>query len=207
MPDEVAGKHNDVLALLGELLERLQDADQKLETDPRAAVKDALQVMQGFIIEASRAIAPDGVPRIVPGRAIGRFVQALDTRDQGILDPVVAADAPPLHTLSLTTKLTRAQVGMAMEMLMRADRSFAAAKKEVARLLGANHKIFHGLTGNRERIVERFRAETVNSDDPDIKKFYNECLGEATRILRDHEGGAAELVRSAHRILSELRYA
>jgi hypothetical protein len=92
-------------------------------------------------------------------------------------------------------------------MLMRADRSFEVAKKEVARLLGVNHKVFHGLTGDRARIVEGFRSKTMNSDDPDIKKLFDESLDEATRILRDHDGGAAELIRTAHRILWELRYA
>jgi hypothetical protein len=62
-PDEVG---LNLIALARELLERLQGADQKLETDPHAAVKDALQALQGFIIETSRATASDGVPRVVP---------------------------------------------------------------------------------------------------------------------------------------------
>jgi len=163
-----------------------------------------------FIIEASRATASDGVPRAVPGQAIKRFLSALDDRDRGVLDQVLkpmTADAHSRHTLPLATKLARAEVGMALDMLMRARGSFNEAKKEVVRVLGENHGVFKGLPGDRQRIVARFRSQTMNSDDPDIKGLFNECLEEVTRILRDRDGGAAELIRTAHRRLSELHYA
>jgi hypothetical protein len=207
MPDDVGPNYT---ALVSELLERLQEADQKLETDPHAAVKDALQVLQGFIIEASRTMAPDGVPRIVPGRAIGRFVAALDDRDRGVPDPVLKrrrADKHSRRALPLTTKIARAEIGILMDILMRAGRTFPVASKEVVQHLGKNHKVFGGLSGNRERIVERWRSETSNSDDPDIAKMFHEHLEEATLFLRDRNGGAADLVRIAHMRLRDFRYA
>jgi hypothetical protein len=204
MPD------NDHRVLLTEFLQQQEEADRKLATDPHAAVKDAQQVVLDFIIKAARAIAPEGGPRAVPGEAIRRFLIALDERDRGILDTVLRpapAAAQARHTVPLAAKLARADVGISMDMLMRAELSFDAAGKEVVRVLGENHRVFHGLSGKRQRIVERFRSETINSDDPDIKQLFNECLEEVTRTLRDRDGGAAELIRIAHMRLRDIRYA
>jgi hypothetical protein len=115
-----------------------------------------------------------------------------------VLDPVLKprpADVHSRRALPLTIKIARAEIGILMDMLMRAGRSFEAAAKEVVRLLGENQKIFHGLPGNRQRIVERWRTGAMNSDDPDIKKMFNEHLEEVTRFLRDRDGGAVDLVR------------
>jgi hypothetical protein len=207
MPDEAAPDHT---ALVHALLERLREADQKLPTDSHAAVRDALQVVLAFIIDVSRANAPGGVPRVVPGKAIARFVAALDDHDRGVPNPLLKpkpADAHTRRALPLTTKLARAEIGILMDMLMRADRTWEAAAKEVARLLGPNHAIFRGLAGQRWRIITHWRSDAMSGADPDIKKMFDESLDEATCLLRDQGAGAADLIQRAHRRLREFHYA
>jgi hypothetical protein len=204
MPDEVADKDSDIVALSRALLDCLQETDGKLGTDAHAAVKDAVHLALLFAKKLADRFAAPATPHVWPGAALGRLLAALDDRDRGIVDPVLQPqNKHGGNYLSLPAKQERFGVVLAMELLMAAGQHRQPAANEVVRLLGNQRAIFEGHDGSPWRLVARWRDELRK--DTDFKKMIDESVAEITASLKGCQDIAEALRRIARMALNQYR--
>ena len=136
MPDEVGPDHNDISELrrlVRELLERQQEVDQMLGTDPHAAVKDATAWMLDSVVRLAEYITAGSPSRVTPGASLVRLLAALEDRDRGVSNPLLLpVNKLKGNNLLLMAGLLRVEPAVAMELLIRAGRGRDAAAREVA---------------------------------------------------------------------------
>jgi hypothetical protein len=202
MPDEAPAYHSDIL--LRELLDRLHEADQKLKMDPHAAIKTELMLVLAALIDAANLLAGNSAPHVFPGTALQRLLTAFDDLERGIVDPVLQPRPGTSSTLPTATRFARVVPAVAMQLLYNAGRKWEDAAKEVAQMLGENHRIFAGHSGERWRIIARWRTEVMSCDDPDAKQKFDEYLKFAAEFLSAREGTAEDLPKIARRLMREL---
>jgi hypothetical protein len=202
MPDETGSDYGDIL--LRELLDRLHEADQTLKTDRHAAIKNSLMLVLMAIIKASHRMAGNSVPLVVPGIALQQLLTAFDDLERGIVDPVLQPRSGASNTLPTSTRLARVVPAVAMQLIYNAGRKWEDAAKEVAQILGENHRIFAGSPGVRWRIIARWRTDVMSGDDPDAKRKFDEYLESMADFLSAREGTAKDLEKIARLIMREL---
>jgi hypothetical protein len=209
MLDDVGSQHNGLLALLRALLERTAEIDGTLQTDPHAAVRDIAKLMLAFLTELSEYMAGGSPSRVTHGAALVGLVLAFEDRDRGIVNPVLqpkAEDRRKGNNLRQEVMFARVQPALASKLLFRAGRGKEEADKEVAGLLGKDHRVFTGHSGERWRIVKRWREDIDSGDYPDAAEKFD-CLLEAvldTIRAASGEPSADYLVKAAYAALGEL---
>jgi hypothetical protein len=205
--DEVGPDHSEILALLCAQHERQKKADEKLRTDSRAAVKDAVHEALLSVMQQSEYLAGGSPSRVTHGAALACLLLALEDRDRGIANPLLQpAEGRVVGTLRLEVMLERANVVLAAELLYRAGRGREEADKEVAQLLGHKHPVFDGHSGERGRIVKRWREDIDSGNYPEAAEKFDELLAAALATIRARsaEPSADDLVKAASAALGEL---
>jgi hypothetical protein len=192
MPDDM---------LLRELLDRLHEADQTLKTDRHSAIKSELKLVLAVIIDAAHRLAGNSVPQVVPGIALQQLLIAFDDLERGIVDPVLQPSPGTSSTLCTATTLARVVTAVAMQLLCNAGRKWEDAAKEVAQILGENHRLFAGHSGARWRIIARWRTAVMSGEDPDDKQKFDGYLKFVADFLSAREGTAEDLVKIARIIM------
>jgi hypothetical protein len=180
MLNEVGPDHSDISELrrlVRELLEHQHEVDQMLGTDPHAAVKDAAARMLDSVVRLSEYLAAGSPSRVTPGAALVVLLQALEDRDNGIVNSVLQpTEGRGGNYLHQGVIYARVNVALAVELLSRAGRGREEATKEVAELLGPGHRIFTGHRGERWRIVKRWRQDIASGDYPDAAEKFDRLL-------------------------------
>jgi hypothetical protein len=206
--DEVG--HTDVTVLVNDLLQRQREADEKLRTDAHAAVKDAVLWAAYSIAHLSHMA--DGSPsRVTHGAALVSLAQAFEDRDRGIHNPLLQPlEGRGGNNLRQEIIYARVNVVVAVELVRRAGRRKGKAQKEVAELLGRDHRIFAGHRGERWRLVKQWGEDIASGDYPDAAEKFDGMLEAALTTIQTRvaEPSAEDLVKAARAALGELdRYA
>jgi hypothetical protein len=207
MADEVGSNHNDLSALVRELLELQHEADEKLRTDPHAAVKDAVLRVADSIMRLSSYVAGGSPSHVTPGAALVSLAQAFEDRDQGKRNPLLQpTEGHGGNNLLQEVMFARVKPALAVELLFKAGRKKKEAQEEVAQLLGPDHRIFTGHHGERWRIVKRWRADIDSGDYPAAAEAFDCWLDAALTTIRANSGepSADDFVKAARAALKEL---
>jgi hypothetical protein len=207
MPDEVGSNHNDLSALVRELLEHQHEADEKLRTDRHAAVKDAVLRAANSIMRLSSYVAGGSPSHVTHGAALVSLAQAFEDRDRGIRNPLLQpSEGLGGNNLRQEVMFARVKPALAVELLFKAGRGKKEAQKEVAQQLGPDHWIFTGHRGERWRIVKRWREDIDSGDYPDAAEAFACWLEAALAAIRTKSAdpSADDFVKAAHAALKEL---
>jgi hypothetical protein len=211
MLDEVGSNHSDLYALLRALLERTAEIDGTLRSDPHAAVRDITKLMLLFLTKLSEYMADGSPSRVTHGAALVSLVLAFEDRDRGIVNPVLlpkAEDRRKGNNLRQEVMFARVQSALASELLFRAGRGKEEADKEVAELLGKDHRLFTGHSGETWRIVKRWRENIDSGDYPDAAEKFDYLLEAVLDTIRARaasgEPSADDLEKAADAALGEL---